>query len=445
MSLDLPVLGFALVLSMVTGLGFGLVPALRITGPHLHDSLKEGSRSVAGLGVRGLRGGLVIAEIATAFVLLIGAGLLVRSFVRLLEVDPGFRTENVLTARVSLPRVKYASEQSRSQLFDRLVERVGAMPGVAAAGVVSDAPLGDGAPEWSFEVEHAAPLPLGAVQDAQVLTATPGYFQALEIPLVRGRPLGGRDIGGAPGAALINGEMVQKYWQGRDPLGTRITFDDPSDSSAAWFSIVGIVGNVRQIGLGEPPKPQVYLPTPQLPGRGAVLVARVDGDPTRIVGAVRQALAELDRDVPLSDVRTMPDRVAISVARPRFSAMLLSIFGLTALLLAAVGIYGVIAYGVAQRTREIGIRMAMGAASGPLLRMVLRQAMGPVLAGLALGLVAAVVASRVLRTMLFGVPAIDPMTFAAVSLFLLGVALAACYGPARRAARSDPMVALRAD
>ena len=445
-TLNFPALAFAFALSVITGLVFGTVPALRLMGRDLHEGLSSGSRGVAGVARgRALRGGLVAAEVATAFVLLVGAGLLLRSFSRLLEVDPGFRVAGVLTARVSLPKVKYASEPRRTQLYDALVERVTAMPGVQAAGMASGAPLGEGPPQLAFAIEGApAPAP-GVVQDADVVVASPGYFRALEIPLVRGRLIGPADIASAPGAAVVGEQMAHRYWNGRDPIGSRITIDDPADTAAVWFTVVGVVRDVHHLSLAEVPRPQLYLPMAQSPPRGMVLTARVTGDPGQIVGAVRGALAELDAGVPLSNVRTMPDRMADSVARPRLSAWLLGIFAATALLLAAVGIYGVIAYGVVQRTRELGIRLALGAGRTSMLRMVLTQGMRPVLVGMGIGAVLALAGSGLLRRLLFGVTAIDPLTYAVVVFFLLGVALVACLGPARRAARSDPMTALRAD
>ncbi len=445
-TLNFSALGFAFALSVITGLVFGTVPALRLLSRDLHEGLSSVSRGVVGAsGGRALRGGLVAAEVATAFVLLVGAGLLLRSFSRLLEVDPGYRIAGILTARVSLPRVKYANEPRRTQLYDELINRVTAMPGVEAAGMVSGVPLGGGPPENSFTIGGDPAVPPGMVQDAGTVIASPGYFRALEILLVRGRMIGPGDIASAPGAAVIGEEMARRYWKGRDPIGSRITLDDPADSAARWLAVVGVVGDVRNLDLAEPPRPQLYLPMAQSPPPGMVLTARVAGDPVQIVSALRRSLAELDADVPISNVRTMPDRVADSVARPRLSAWLLGIFAVTALLLAAVGIYGVIAYGVVQRTRELGIRLALSAGRGSMLRMVLTQGMRPVLAGMGVGASLALAGSRLLRGLLFGVTAGDPLTYAVVALFLLGVALVACLGPARRAARSDPMAALRTD
>jgi putative ABC transport system permease protein len=443
---DLRVLGFAAVLSLMSGLAFGIIPALRIFRQELHEGLREGSRSVAGgTGLGGLRGMLVLGQVTVAFVLLVGAGLLLRSFERLLAVDPGFRPDGVLTARVSLPRATHAEEARRLDLYQRLLARIEAAPRVRGAGYVSRAPLGDGAPYEAFSIEGAPPLPPDAVQDAELLAASPGYFSALEIPLVRGRRLTAADAPNAPAVVVVNQAAVRRYWQGRDPLGGRITFGDPNDTASTWLSVVGVVGDIRHDRLSDDPYPQIYTPVAQSAGFSMVLIARVTGDPMALAPTIRRSLAELDPGVPLSDVRTFSERVAGSVARPRLSAALLGIFAATALLLAGIGIYGVISYGVTQRTRELGIRIALGAGAERVQRMILTQGMMPVLGGIALGVFAALGLTRLLRSLLFGVAATDPTTFVAVTCFLLAVAVMASLVPARRAARSDPVTALRAE
>jgi predicted permease len=443
---DLRVLGFTFGLSLLTGMLFGLAPVWRFTGRDLRAGLVEGGRGVAGgRSLHRTRAGLVLGEVALAFVLLAGAMLLLRSFDRLQQVDPGFAADGVLTARVSLPRVKYQEEDRRRAFAAALLDRVAVQPGVRDAALVSDAPLGDSPPYWGFEIAGAEAPPPGAVLDAAVFMTSPGYFSTLRIPLVEGRFYDAGDHAGAEDVVVISQAMARRFWPGRSPLGARITFGDSRDPDVAWLRVVGVAGDVRHERLSDEPYPQAYLPLAQTPARSVVLAVRAAGDPLALVPGVRASLAELDPDLPLTDVATLEERKAVSLARPRVNLAVLGGFALAALVLAAVGIYGVVAYGVVQRTRELGLRMALGAGGASLLRMVIRQGMTPVLAGIGLGFVAALAANRVLRGLLFGVEAGDPVTFAAVTCFLVAVALAAIYLPARRAARSDPMVALRSE
>jgi len=445
-TLDWRVLAFTLGLTLATGLAFGVVPALRLTGSDLQTGLRNGSRGATrGPGVGGARRGLVIAEVAIAVVLLAGAGLMLRSFARLLEVNPGFRVDNVLTARISLPRAKYADQSRRVALYEQVNARMAATPGVLSVGLVSGAPLGDGAPYNSFAIEHLPVTDPATVQDAETIVATTGYFTALNIPLLSGRLFGPEDRDGAPGVAVISQTMARRYWKGRDPLGVRITRDDPNDPAARWYTIVGVVGDVRHERLAEAPYPQLYLPMAQDAGRRMILTARVSGDPLRVVTVLRRILAELDPQVPLSNVATMRERVADSAALPRASTTLLALFAATALLLALVGVYGVIAYGVTQRTREMGIRVALGARPREILRLVMGQGMAPVVAGLGLGLMSALAGSRVVRSLLYEVGPADLLTYILVTAAVLVAATAASYWPARRATRVDPIVALRSE
>jgi len=445
-TLDLRVLAFALGLTVATGLAFGTMPALRLTRSDPQTGLRDGSRGATGSsGVGGARRGLVVAEVAIAVVLLSGAGLLLRSFDRLLEVNPGFRVDNVLTAQITLPRVKYADQSRRSALYEQLSARIATTPGVQAVGLVSSAPLGDGVGYEAFEIEHALTTDPATVQDAELLVATSGYFTALNIPLLSGRLFGPEDRADAPGVAVISQTMARRYWKGQDPLGARITRGDPRDPAAQWYTIVGVVGDVRHESLSDAAYPQLYLPMAQAAGRRMILTARVSGDPMQVVAVLRRTLSELDSQVPLSSVRTMRERVAESTARPRSSATLLALFAATALLLALVGVYGVIAYGVNQRTRELGIRVALGAHPRQILRLVMRQGMTPVAAGLGLGFLTALVATRVLRSMLFEVSPADLLTYVMVGGSVLLAAIGASYWPARRATRIDPIVALRTD
>jgi putative ABC transport system permease protein len=444
--LDLRVVGFALALSLLTGLLFGLAPVWRLAGRDLRDGLTEGSRSVAGgSGVHRARSALILAEVALAFVLLAGAALLLRSFDRLHRVDPGFSADRVLTARVTLPRLKYADEAGWRAFGEQLLFRMRTEPGVRSAALVSDAPLGDSPPYWSFEIQGAEAPQDGSVQDAAAFTASAGYFETLRIPLVQGRFYDATDRADGEGVVVINQAMARRFWSGRRALGARITLGDPADPAVRWLTVIGVAGDVRHERLSDQAYPQIYLPFNQAPTRSMVLAVRAEVDPATIVPAIRRSLAGIDSDLPLADVTTLEERKAASLARPRVNAAVLGGFALAALVLAAVGIYGVVAYGVVQRTRELGIRMALGAGGGPLLRMVIRQGMTPVLAGMALGLAGALAGGRVLRSLLFGVGPGDPVTFVAVTFFLVAVALAAIYLPARRAARSDPMVALRND
>ena len=444
--LDLRVLGFALVLSLVTGLLFGLAPIWRMAGRDLHEGLAVGSRGVAGgSGIQRARSALVLGEVALAFVLLAGASLLLRSFERLQRVDPGFAADRVLTARVTLPRIAYPEEERWLAFGQELLARTAAEPGVRSAALVSDAPLGDSPPFWSFEIQGGETPAPDAVQDAAVFTASASYFETLRIPLVRGRLFDATDRVGSPDVALISQSVAQRYWKGKDAVGARITFGDPADPDVRWMTVVGIVGDVLHERLNGQAYPQIYIPFEQSPERSMVLAARTSGDPLALVPAVRRAIAGIDPDLPLADVSTLEDRKAVALARPRVNATVLGGFALAALVLAAVGIYGVVAYGVVQRTRELGIRMALGAGGSTLLRMVIRQGMMPVLGGMAVGLVGALAGGRLLRGLLFGVGSGDPTILALVTGFLVAVALAAMYLPARRASRSDPMIALRVD
>ncbi len=441
--LNLTALAFALGLSIATGLLFGLVPAIRALGRDLQAGLKEGSRGVSGgTGLRSTRGVLVLAEVALAFMLLIGATLLLRSFDRLQRVDPGFTGEGVFSATVGLPRAKYPEPAALVAFSDQLLARVRALPGVRAAALASDPPIGGSLPYWSLSIAGVDQPAPGVVQDAAVFMTSPDYFETVGVPIVEGAVYGSTDRLEGARVAVVSQTLARRYWPGRSAVGGRITLGDPADS-AGWMTVVGVVGDVRSEELGAPAYPQLYLPMSQAPVRSLVIVARAAGDPLDLAPAVRQALAELDPELPLSDIATLDQRIAGTLARPRINATLLTGFALTALLLAAIGIYGVIAYGVVQRTRELGIRMALGAGADNVLRLVIRQGMVPVIAGVILGLAGALAGTRLLRGLLFGVGATDPIAFLTVTVFLLGTALAASWVPARRAARSDPMLALR--
>jgi putative ABC transport system permease protein len=437
-------LAFALGVSVVTGLLFGLAPAVRLMRYDLAGGLVEGGRWMAGHRSAGrTRSLLVLAEVALACVLLVGAALLLTSFIRLQGVDPGFAPRGILTARLTLPRARYDDSTRQAAFADALLAQARSLPGVRSAALASDAPVGDGPPYWSFAVAGVEQPPPDVVQDAVVFRITPDYFGTFGIPLVRGRLFEASDRGDAAPVAVVSEGFSRRYWPDRSPLGARITLGDPEDSTSVWMTVVGVVGDVRQEGPAAAAYPQLYLPLAQVTSRSLLIALRTSGEPLTLTPALKRAISAIDPNLALGRVATMDERVAGTLARPRVNAVLLAGFAATALILAALGIYSVIAYGVVQRTRELGIRMALGARRDDVLGLVLRQGMAPVLAGLALGLGGAAVASRVLRGLLYGVGGIDPITYAGVAAFLAAVALLASYLPARRAALADPVVALR--
>ena len=444
--LDGGVLLFTFAVSLGTGLLFGLVPALAGAGSHLSESLKQGGRAVAG-GVRGrlVRNALVLAQVALTLVLLVGAGLLIQSFARLQAVDPGFRPQGVLTVKLELPQAKYPEPQRQIVFYRGLLERVRALPGVEHAGFLFPLPLGGSNMILAFSVAGRPDPPPNAVPSTNVRTATPGAFRALGIPLRRGRMFDERDNESGMLVLLVNETMAAQVWPNEDPLGKRISFDDTKDPKARWYTVVGVVGDVRHQALAEEAGSEAYWPQFQDPISSATLVVRGTGDPGGLTGPIREAVRALDPDLPLDKVATLSDVVSASLAQSRFKAVLLALFAGLALVLALVGVYGVVSYSVTQRTHELGIRMALGARREQVLRLVLRQGMTQVLIGLALGLVGAWFASRFLAGQIYGLSATDPLTFVAVPLGLAAVALVANYLPARRATRVDPLVALRQD
>ncbi len=437
--IDGRVLAFTLVLSVVTGMLFGLAPALRLPDKALDHTLRAGARGLTGgLGLRQLRGILVLAEVAIALVLLVGAALLLRSFERLQRVEPGFQPEGVLTVRLSLPRTKYPDDARLEAFSGQLEERVRAAPGVRSAALASTVPLGAGAGTYDFSIEGRPLADPGLVQDTETFSVSPGYFPTLGIPLKAGRLLESGDGASAPGVAVISEAMARRFWPGQEPLGARLSLD-----GERWFTVVGVVGDVRNATLAKEPYPQLYLPFAQMPMSSMYLAVRAAGEPRALVGTLRREVAALDAELPLADIRTMDERLSRSVEQPRVNVLLLGGFAGVALLLAGLGIYGVISQSVAQRTREIGIRMALGARPGDVLRLMIHQGMTPALVGIVLGLVAAGLGSRVLASLLYGVSATDPLSFATVPLFLAAVAFFAAWLPARRATRVDPTEALR--
>jgi putative ABC transport system permease protein len=448
--LDLPVLALTLAVSLVTGIVFGLAPALEATRLNLNDALKEGGKGAGGHGTqsRRLRSALVISEVALALVLLASAGLLVKSFVRLQEVDAGFKTENVLTMVVRLPDTtasKYSEAAQIVGFFREATERIGALPGVRSAGMVDFLPLygGPGA-STDFTVDGRPAPPPGQGLGTNVRVADPGYFSTMGIPVLRGRNFTGFEAAEARRVVLISESMARRHFPGEDPIGKRISvemFEEP-----VLTEIVGIVGDVRYDSLVDEAEPTVYFPLPELlssPWR--TLVIRTEGDPAEMAPAVRRALREIDPNQPVSDVRTMDQVMAATVGRARFNTLLLGLFAGLATLLAAVGIFGVMNHSVTLRTREIGLRMALGAQPREVLRLILKQGFLLTSIGVVIGLAGALTLTRVMSGLLFGVGSTDPATFAAIVLLLTLVSLIACYIPARRATRVDPLTALRYD
>jgi putative ABC transport system permease protein len=442
-TIDPRVLSFSLLISILTGVLFGLAPALSFSrGGDLNETLKEGGRaSGAATGHNRMRSLLVVAEVALSLMLLVGAGLLIKSFLKLSKVETGFDARSVMTMRISLPQTKYTEPQRRAAFYEQLLERTRALPGVEAAGVISELPLSGQNNDTYFTIEGKPPAAPGSEDRlANFRTASPDYFRAMGIPLIRGRFFNDGDREGAPHAVIISETFARRFFPDEDALGKRLTID----LGEPWTGeIVGVVGNIRHFSLATEPFREMYMNIAQTPRGSVNLVVRTRSDPAALTAAIKQEVQGLDRDLPIYNPKTMEQRVSESAAAPRFRTLLLALFAALALVLAAVGIYGVISYSVTQRTHEIGIRMALGAGRRDILKLVLGHGVVLTLIGVAIGLVGAFMLTRIMATFLFGVSATDPLTYTLVSLLLLAVALVACYVPARRAMRVDPMVALR--
>ena len=442
---DMTVLAFTLVASVVTGIVFGLAPAWQSLRVDLHSALKEGGRgAVAESGQRRLSSLLVIAEMAMAMVLLIGAGLLLRSFAHLLDVKPGFTTENLLTMQIGLPNIAYQDPLKRAAFMQQLETSLRGAPEVTSVGFVTRLPLMSTLNNvTTYLAIEGREVPAGDRPEIDFRRASTGYFQTMGIPLLSGRLVTEQDVTNNSRFVLINEAMAKRFWPGEDPVGKRISTMISTGQQIPWQTIVGVVGNVRHLGLDIEPRPEIYYHTNTQPPFGPVVVIRTTSDPTRLISIARAKVRELDRDVPISNVNTMEQLVAQSVAQRRFGMFLLGTFALLALLLAAIGIYGVVSYSVTQRTQEIGVRMALGASATNVLKMVLRNGMSLALIGVGLGLVGAFGLTRLMSRLLFEVTPTDVTTFALVSVGLITVALLACYLPARRAMKVDPLEALR--
>ncbi len=443
-SIDYKVLGFTVLISLATGLIFGLAPAIQSLRFNQIETLKEGGRdAVTGGSGKRLRSLLVMAEVAISLVLLIGAGLLINSFLRLRNVDPGFRVDNLLTMRIALPQPKYERMKQRSAFYSELIQRIQSIAGVKSAAVTTNLPLYRQGNSISVSVEGKPEPPPGQELIVTTRIISPGYFDTMSIPVLKGRQLTDKDTITSPNVVVISETMARRVWPGEEAVGKRLA-PGRARSEEDWFQVIGVVKDVRQFELTADPKPQMYLSYRQAGFfESRDLVIKTDVDPASLASTVRKAVWEIDKDQPVSNIRTMEEILADSIARQRFSMLLLAIFASVALMLAAVGIYGVMSYSVAQRTHEIGIRMALGAGTAAVIKLAVGYGLKLVIAGIVIGLIASFALTRVMSTLLFGVTATDPTTFTLISLLLVAVAAIASYIPARRATRVNPITALR--
>jgi putative ABC transport system permease protein len=445
-SLDASVLGFTTLIALATGIFFGIAPALQISKTELTQTLKEGGRTSGDGAQRNrVRSILVVSEVAIALILLVGAGLLINSFLRLQKVNPGFDTNNVLSFRIGLPDSRYPQSQQKIDFYKQLVSRIESLPGVKSVGYVNALPFSGQGGDVGFAIEgeptnSAQPFPY----DADYRTISQGYFNAMGIEFLEGRDFDERDDLQSNPVVIINETLAKRFFPNQNPLGKRINPSFAVDRRGILMrEIVGVVRSFKHSSLSAENKPELYVAYKQNPRPTAMMVARTTGDPTNLISTVRNEVKALDSTLAIYSVRTLDQYLAASVAQPRFNTLLLGIFAAVALILTSVGLYGVMSYTVTQRTRELGIRMALGAKPGDVLKLILKQGMGLTITGVVLGLAGAFALTRVAESLLFGVSATDPLTFLVVSTFLLGVALVACLVPARRATKTDPMVALR--
>ena len=439
-TVHLPVMGFTFALALATGLVFGIVPAIAVIRGNTNALLKEdATRGSAGRGTGVMRATLVVGETAVALMLLVGAGLLIKSFGRLQQVDPGFVRENVLTAQLSLPATRYPNAEARAAFWNRLIEKAQQIPGAISVGMTTNVPFNGNVSSGSYSIVGYTPAPGEARPHARQEVVGGDFFRAMQIPLKEGRLFNSSDTLTSAPVAVVDEYLVQRYFKGRSAVGQEIIRGGPAN-----IRIIGVVGTINSIDLGQPvTKERIYRPVTQQPTGGGALVLKTALDPTQLVSQVRAAVQSIDPEQPITDVRTMEEWVDRSLEIRRAPTTLLTIFGAVALLLSAIGIYGVLAYGVTQRVREFGIRQALGADHRSILSLVLAQGIRRVGLGIAIGLAGAFFLSKYLESLLFGVGARDLPVFALVTVVLFAVAVFACYIPARRATRIDPMVALR--
>jgi predicted permease len=438
-SLDGSVLAFTAIVSLVTGIAFGLVPAIRASSPALQESLRAGTRGST-IGSGGLRGALVIAEVALAMILVVSAGLMTRSFVKLMQVDLGFAPEQRIALNYSISTTRHSTDADMRETYRQILERVRQVPGVLAAGAIRDLPFqGDGEPMRFFLPGQTRPAP-EAMSRATLMFASDGFFRAMGIPLIAGRDLSQQDRQGAPIVFVANQAFAKKFFDGKSPVGQMIQLDDTTR-----FPIVGLVGDVHQRAVDEEPTPRLYASVYQIFRVRTNLVVRTQGDPGVMIKRVTDAIHAVDPMQPITSTFTLDQAVGDAVARPRLLTVLLGLFGAMGLILGALGLYGVLSYLVNRRTREIGVRLALGAQQRDVLRMVVVRGLALAGVGVALGLVAALVLTRVMQGVLYGVTSTDPLTFASVAVVLLLVATVASLVPALRATRVDPLVALRSE
>jgi putative ABC transport system permease protein len=441
---DLRVLGFTFGISLLTGVVFGLLPAWTASRGSVSEALKEGGRSATAGGARQrLRSVFVVAELAVALILLVGAGLLIKTFWKLRSVEPGFKPDHLLTMRVELPEARYQEKEKQTRYRTQSLQAINSLPGVQAA-MVSEVPLSGDALDHDFVIEGRPPIAPGDEPSIQTRSVMGDYFQVMQIPLRAGRIFAPQDFDPqGQRVGIINDATARLYFQNENPVGKRLRF--ARDPETRWFTIVGVVGDVKHFGLDLPELPALYSPYPQADPwkRWMSIVARTQSDPGAASAAIKQQIWKADSQLPITKIKTMDEVAASSFAARSFNMLLLGIFAGLALVLAAVGIYGVMSYAVTQRTQEIGIRMALGARAPDVLRLIIKTGLTMTLIGVVIGIGGAIALTRVMETLLFGVTPTDKMTFAVVSLVLIVVALLACYLPARRATKVDPLVALR--
>ena len=436
------VLAFAFVLSLGTSLVFGLAPVLSAAGSDPHGELSHGARAGESAGPRRARAVLAVGEIAVALVLLMGAGLLIRSFSALTSVNPGFEPNHVVKAMVSLPQFQYSTPAQWAAFSEELMTRLQGQPGMQDSAIAGPLPIVDCCITLAFQIVGNAPPEAGTSDTANYVPASPQYFSVMGIPLRRGRLFNEYDSSSSAPVALISETLAKRYFPNKDPLGRHLTFGFPVNGVVSR-EIVGIVGDIHDVSLGKEPGPMLYVPYNQAPLYGGEVVVKSTLSASAVVGAIREATSSIDKNLPLTDIMSLPDALSTSVAQPRFHTLLLALFGAIALALAAVGIFGVISYAVSRRTHELGMRMALGAQPGSVLKMILRETLALTLIGITVGMPCAIAAARLIRRLLFNVTLYDPITLALVPLALMSVGVLASYIPARRAMRVDPLVALR--